>query len=64
MKIEVTPAGNYLYPDAGVNYGERQGSDIVEGAIKSPGVVVGVTSLSPGDYDRGRNFAGISPCRV
>lgn len=56
MRVKVSPAGLYTYPDVTVVCGKPQFEDENEDVLLNPLVLVEVLSESTEDYDRGRKF--------
>jgi len=56
MKVEISPGGRYVYPDAGVSCPDHIESKTIKGAITNPRLIVEVTSPETADYDRGKKF--------
>ena len=56
MRVRVTPAGLYTYPDVVVVCGEPQFLDDTFDTLLNPTVIVEVLSESTEAYDRGRKF--------
>jgi Uma2 family endonuclease len=54
LRLRVTPAGLYAYPDVMVVCGEPQFADDQKDTLLNPVVIVEVLSDSTRDYDRGR----------
>jgi Uma2 family endonuclease len=57
MRVRVTPAGLYTYPDVTVVCGEPQFVDENRDTLLNPTVIVEVLSESTENYDRIRKFA-------
>lgn len=55
-KLEISPAGRYVYPDTLVICGDVIESKEVVGSITNPRLVIEVISKSSEDYDRGIKF--------
>jgi Uma2 family endonuclease len=56
MRVRVSPAGLYTYPDVAVVCGDRQFLDEQRDTLLNPNLLVEVLSLSTEAYDRGRKF--------
>jgi Uma2 family endonuclease len=56
LRLRVTPAGLYTYPDVMVVCGEAQFADDQKDTVLNPVLIVEVLSNSTRDYDRGRKF--------
>jgi Uma2 family endonuclease len=56
MRVRVTPAGLYTYPDVVVVCGEVQFLDANRDTLLNPTVIIEVLSESTEAYDRGRKF--------
>ncbi len=56
LRLRVTPAGLYTYPDVMVLCGEIQYADDRKDTVLNPALIVEVLSESTRDYDRGRKF--------
>jgi Uma2 family endonuclease len=56
LRVCVTPAGLYTYPDVVVIYGERKFLDSTVDTVLNPTVIIEVLSESTEAYDRGRKF--------
>jgi Uma2 family endonuclease len=56
MRVRVSPAGLYTYPDVIVVYGEAKFSDEQKDTLINPNVIIEVLSESTKDYDRGGKF--------
>jgi Uma2 family endonuclease len=56
LRLRVTPAGLYTYPDVMVVCGEDQVADDQKDTILNPVLIVEVLSESTREYDRGRKF--------
>jgi Uma2 family endonuclease len=56
LRLRVTPAGLYTYPDVMVVCGEDQVADDQKDTILNPVLIIEVLSESTRDYDRGRKF--------
>ena len=55
-KIEISPGGRYVYPDAGLACPTAKESDRLSGAIINPTLLVEVVNTSSADYDRGEKM--------
>ena len=56
LRLRVTPAGLYTYPDVMVLCGDAQFADDQKDTVLNPVLIVEVLSKSTRDYDRGRKF--------
>jgi Uma2 family endonuclease len=56
LRLRVTPAGLYTYPDVMVVCGDVQFADDQKDTVLNPVVLIEVLSESTSDYDRGRKF--------
>jgi len=56
LRLRVTPAGLYTYPDVMVVCGDVQFADDQKDTVLNPVVLIEVLSESTRDYDRGRKF--------
>ena len=56
MKVEVKAYRRYVYPDASVAGGKPKLSDLINGCITNPTLIVEVVSRESGAYDRGQKF--------
>ena len=56
LKIHIQKKNKYLYPDATVVCDDIQKSEILEGAITNPTIIIEVLSESTEKYDRGDKF--------
>lgn len=56
LRLRVTSAGLYTYPDVMVVCGDVQFADDRKDTVLNPAVLIGVLSESTRDYDRGRKF--------
>jgi Uma2 family endonuclease len=56
LRLRVTPAGLYTYPDVMVVCGEPQYAEDQKDTLLNPVLIVEVLSDSTRDYDRGRKF--------
>jgi Uma2 family endonuclease len=56
LRLRVTPAGLYTYPDVMVACGDIQFADDQKDTILNPVLLIEVLSESTRDYDRGRKF--------
>jgi len=56
LRLRVTPAGLYTYPDVMVVCGDAQFADDQKDTVLNPVLIVEVLSKSTRDYDRGRKF--------
>ncbi len=56
LRLRVTPAGLYTYPDVMVVCGEPQYAEDRKDTVLNPVLIVEVLSESTRDYDRGRKF--------
>ena len=56
LRLRVTPAGLYTYPDVMVVCGDVQFADDRKDTVLNPAVLIEVLSESTRDYDRGRKF--------
>jgi Uma2 family endonuclease len=56
LRLRVTPAGLYTYPDVTVVCGDVQFADDQKDTVLNPVVLIEVLSESTSDYDRGRKF--------
>jgi Uma2 family endonuclease len=56
LRLRVTPAGLYTYPDVMVVCGDDQVADDQKDTILNPVLIVEVLSESTREYDRGRKF--------
>jgi Uma2 family endonuclease len=56
LRLRVTPAGLYTYPDVMVACGDIQFADDHKDTILNPVLLIEVLSESTRDYDRGRKF--------
>lgn len=56
IKIEITPGGRYVYPDAAVACPPVQESKQLTGAITNPVLLIEVLSENSEGYDRGDKF--------
>jgi Uma2 family endonuclease len=56
IKIEITPGGRYVYPDAAVACPPLQESEQLTGAITNPILLIEVLSEHSEGYDRGDKF--------
>jgi Uma2 family endonuclease len=56
LRLRVTPAGLYTYPDVMVVCGDIQFADDQKDTVLNPVVLIEVLSESTRDYDRGRKF--------
>jgi Uma2 family endonuclease len=56
LRLRVTPAGLYTYPDVMVVCNDVQFADDQKDTVLNPVVLVEVLSESTSDYDRGRKF--------
>jgi Uma2 family endonuclease len=56
LRLRVTPAGLYTYPDVMVVCGDVQFADDRKDTVLNPVVLIEVLSESTRDYDRGRKF--------
>lgn len=57
MRVKVSPAGMYTYPDVVAVCGERHFEDAHVDTLINPTVIVEVLSASTEAYDRGEKFA-------
>jgi Uma2 family endonuclease len=57
MRVKVSNAGLYTYPDVSVVCGERRFEDVEVDTLLNPNVLVEVLSESTEAYDRGKKFA-------
>jgi Uma2 family endonuclease len=57
LRIQISPSGPFVYPDAAVYCGDAQLSDGYRDALLNPRVVFEVLSKSTEAYDRGQKFA-------
>lgn len=56
MRVEVSPAGQYAYPDAVIVCGDPQFKDAAEDTLLNPTVIIEVLSKSTAAFDRGEKF--------
>jgi Uma2 family endonuclease len=56
LRLRVTPAGLYTYPDVMVACGDIQFADDQKDTLLNPVLLIEVLSESTRDYDRGRKF--------
>jgi Uma2 family endonuclease len=56
LRLQVSPAGLYTYPDVMVICGEAQYADSRKDTVQNPVIIIEVLSDSTRDYDRGRKF--------
>jgi Uma2 family endonuclease len=56
LRLRVTPAGLYTYPDVMVVCGEPQYAEDQKDTLLNPVLIVEVLSNATRDYDRGRKF--------
>lgn len=56
LRLRVTPAGLYTYPDVMVVCSDVQFADDQKDTVLNPVVLIEVLSESTSDYDRGRKF--------
>ena len=56
LRLKVTPAGLYTYPDVMVVCGEAQFADDQTDTLLNPALIIEVLSESTRAYDRGRKF--------
>lgn len=56
MRVCVSPAGRYTYPDLSVTYEKSQFLDDTLDTLLNPTVLIEVLSPSTKDYDRGEKF--------
>jgi len=56
LRLRVTPAGLYTYPDVMVVCADVQFADDQKDTVLNPVVLIEVLSESTSDYDRGRKF--------
>ena len=58
MRVYVSPAGRYAYPDVVVACQQPQFLDDTQDTLMNPTLLIEVLSPSTADYDRGRKFQG------
>jgi Uma2 family endonuclease len=56
MRVEVSPTGQYAYPDAAVVCGDPQFRDLIEDTLLNPTIIIEVLSKSTASFDRGEKF--------
>lgn len=56
MRVKVSPAGLYLYPDVVVACGTPQYADDIRDILLNPTIIIEVLSPSAESYDRGKKF--------
>ena len=57
LRIQISPSGPFVYPDAAVYCGDAELSDDYRDSLLNPRVVFEVLSKSTEAYDRGQKFA-------